>query len=379
MRTMKMLLVSAVGLCALVACGPRPGPSAALLNMPDPNKDLHIHLTGGDDPSHLMGRFIPADLPSEEISATKAKQTQCTEFVKTKTIKSNVTRDELFEDSGELSLGLADAKGATFGAAVSSQSRVRVKYTITKVMEAVVEDPKAFNACCRKNPSQCEDVYIGRFVYGSGEIYRHVGNLAEFDGGADQAVKLGLEVKWGNAWEQATTFSDIYFGFELIPRAGDGETTTANAICDQSWWTALPQDYNGIYFMGMSPQAALETHALDLARDNVKTQAVEYLFGDYMMSKEGYDATITEGLTDSQVVMSAASEGLSRGIEWRCNAPAEIVDTPSGRMYVSKVLGYLPIDDRDKVAEEMIRSAIGALAPDAPERSQLEKLLGAFE
>lgn len=339
---------------------------------PDPNRNLKIDLAG-EDPSNLIGRFIPKGVSDDELTSTRAMQTRCSQYIKPRISKSNVQHDEVFEENASIGVKasapqVGDAAGINVN--VGSGEVIRIQYTIEKVMDAEISDPAAFDQCCQNAPDQCTDRYIGRFVYGTGQVFESVGNVLELDGGAQQAVNLGLDVKWGQAWQRGTKFNNIYFGFEVTERGG----TTANAICATGWSKSVPTSLDGQYFVGAGAKAVNESDARSNARKDASIQVIQYLMGEYLKEETSTTSNLIEGIKKDARVLTAVSEGLAKEVQMRCYSDFAMHDDPEGERGDIKVLAFLPQKARQAATEQLIDSATEGLPADDPRRQQFEAL-----
>ena len=356
-------LAVCVLLAVMAGCGPKPTDYNQITRMPDPNRSLIIHLTGGDDPSNIIGRFIPDDAADGDINASMAMQTRCSEFIKPRVSNSSVERDEVFEENASFGAKVSTPT-ANAAAGGSGGTKARVQYDIRKIMEAEITDAAAFDQCCTQAPDQCTKRYIGRFVYGTGQIYQQAGSAADFSGGVQGIEQAGLDAKWGFAWEKATKFKDIYFGFELTTRAAAG-----NDVCATDWTRKVPTSLDGLYFVGTSNEAAQEADAKRLSETNANEAVVKYLFGEYLSSATKIDSNISDGLKDSGVVVTAASKGTAKSVRVMCYSQLKV--GPSGEATMS-ALAYLPNKAAKAATVEAIDSALETIPSNHPQRKSLE-------
>jgi hypothetical protein len=360
MRLIFALLIAAL---TVAACGPKSTDYNQITRLPDPNRSLFIHLTGGDDPSNLIGRFIPDDLPNDQINAAVAMQTRCSQYIKPRISNSSVERDEVFEESSGLkAAGSSPTVKANIGA--SGSEVARVQYDIRRIMEADITDAAAFSQCCAAAPDQCTKRYIGRFVFGSGQIYQQAGSAAQFGGGIAEIKQLDLDAKWGFAWEKATRFKDIYFGFELTQLAGSGAD-----VCATDWTRKVPTSLDGLYFVGTSNEAAQAADAKRLAETNANEAVVKYLFGEYLSSATQINSDISEGLKDSAIVINAASKGTAKRVRVMCYSNPQV--GPAGEAVMS-ALAYLPNAEAKAATADALDAALSTVPQGDPQRKSLE-------
>jgi hypothetical protein len=356
-----LLLLAVASL--LSACGPKATDYNQITRLPDPNRSLIIHLTGGDDPSNLIGRFIPDDMPVDQVNASVAMQTRCSQYIKPRISNSSVERDEVFEESsGIKAAGSTPTVKANAGA--SGSEVARVQYDIRRIMDAEIADQAAFSQCCAQAPDQCTKRYIGRFVFGSGQIFQQAGAAAEFGGGIAEIKQLDLDAKWGFAWEKATKFKDIYFGFELTQVANSGAD-----VCATDWTRKVPTSLDGLYFVGTSNEAAQAADAKRLSETNANESVVKYLFGEYLSSATQINSDISDGLRDSSIVVNAASKGSAKRVRVMCYSDVKV--GPAGEATMS-ALAYLPNAEAKAATADAIDAALSTLPPADPQRKTLE-------
>ena len=305
------------------------------------------------DPSAYIGRFIKTGTPPGAIDEASTYQSACSAFIKPKVVDGGgVFYDEFFNASLAAKLSAGISRIAEIGVSARDSSVMRVKYTLAKKMQSVIDDPAGFKSCCLQAPDQCTDRYIGEFLMGSGAAYvgasSKVGVTAKVEQGLaipglDIMVFPQLEISSSMAWFRGTAFPNpVYFAFKTYDMGFD--TTQENGCGD--WVSGPPRSTEGVFFVGVSPVADSEAAARDLAQKNARVQTVKYLgelisTGTVQVTNTvGAGSGVTSAIADASQVESFAS-GIARFVrdEAYCVTP---IDTAAGRTYSAKVLAILP-------------------------------------
>lgn len=135
-----------------------------------PPSDVFLRNAFDTDPSRYIGRFIKDGvIAPDESSASKKTCSQYVKFVKVG--GGEVKYDELFTVSSAASLKLGVPPIVSLGAGYEGASVVRVTYTLTNKIIGDIEDPEAFESCCKVAPDQCTQRYVGEFLEGTGSVW----------------------------------------------------------------------------------------------------------------------------------------------------------------------------------------------------------------
>ena len=150
--------------CALRGGVPN-GPSAA------PSSNVYLRNSFDTDPSIYLGRFIPRN--STDLDEGSAMPLACTQHVTHRFIEGGgVKITETMSVSTEVAARIGVPVVASAQGSGSRTGEVKVEYTLTGKMVAEVADPVAFNECCKAQPDQCTDRFVGEFLQGTGTVYR---------------------------------------------------------------------------------------------------------------------------------------------------------------------------------------------------------------
>lgn len=327
-----------------------------------PRSGVYLRASFDDDPSHFIGRFISNDVGSAEVDENRGVQSACTEFVTYKEVKASGTFDEYYNASTAVQGGFGitpptgaagnvvkaaggDVPSGSADGSYQSGTSVRVKYELEKKLVANIEDIQGFNKCCASNPGACSSRYIGEFWMGTGELYENTGQ--QIGGSAEVTAPQAsgnLEVADGWVWRRATNFDNVYFAFRVMDR----QTTDTCAWADQ-----VPVSDDGQYFVGVSPPAATEDIARQMAMRNARMQAVQYL-GEFISATSSSTSNLMKGYTDNENVLNTAAEGIANFVKDERYCPTEEIGTPDGPQYKSKVLAFFPEEKRTEAAETTV-------------------------
>ena len=321
--------------------------------------NLHLRNAFDTDPSLYLGRFVPTDAAS--IDESSAMQLTCSQHITYKAIGGGgVVYDELFNASSEAALHIGVPLTANLNASGGRTAVVRVRYELTDKMVAVLDDPAAFEACCKAAPDQCTTEYIGEFLAGKGSVYYEVSQGAGGDASGMTPQGTGdIEIKSGVAWKRSVEFPNpVYFAFKTTKNqwAPDG----AAAGCGD-WTQGPPKSSQGKYFVGISPPTATEADARDAALLSGRQQVVRYVAET--VDTGTVQVQSTTGATDAlsttiqrDTVLQSASSGVAKLVKdesW-CVEPEA---TPGGQIYVAKVLLFLPKEDEAAAATKVVEAA----------------------
>ena len=318
-----------------------------------PASDVFLRNAYDADPTAYVGRFVKNGTLPNAIDEASTYQSACSQYIKPKVVDgAGVFYDEFFNASAAAKLSAGISHVANIGIDARSSSVMRVKYTLAKKMQSVIDDPAAFKSCCLQAADQCTEKYVGEFLMGSGAVYMgassKAGATAKAENGLvipglDITVFPELEVSSEMAWFRGTAFPNaVYFAFKTYDV---GFNTKQEGGCGD-WVNPPPRSTEGVYFVGISPVADSEASARDLAQKNARVQTVKYL-GEQISSgtvqvsgTTGTGAGVVSAMNDASQMQSFAS-GIARFVrdEAYCVTP---MDTAAGRTYSAKVLSILP-------------------------------------
>ncbi len=343
-------------------------PSDTPVRLTPPAQSVFLRASFDADPSPYLGRFLPDGLAGEATDENQAAATRCSRYVKTEVVPASGSFDETLNSALGVSASLGfeqlpSGPGGAVEAAYGKGSALRVRYTLTAKMRAIVTDPDAFDQCCRAAPDQCSNRFLGEMLRGTGEVFQYAGNEAGAKAGGRNplaGVEGGLEFKQGAAWKRVTRFEDVYFAFRT--QAARLAAPAADAGGDCGWANAVPRSLDGEYFVGVSTPAASEAQARDLAARNAQVQAVRYL-GEQVSASTKTKSHALQGYLEDEALVQTAAAGVTRRVRAEKWCPAERIDTPEGAHFTSKVLVFFPnaeIDAATRDAAAAIRAKLQA-------------------
>lgn len=363
MRTAMLLLLPMV---LASACTPKTKAPEGVGPTVVAPQNLFLRNAFDADPTMYLGRFVPNS--DEPIDESSAMQLTCSQHIKYRKIPGGgVVYDEMFNASTEAAIRVGVPLVANASAGGSASQVVRVRYELTDKYVADIQDPAAFEACCKQAPDQCTERFIGEFIGGKGSVFYSSGQSAGVSGSGvtPQGGSGDVEFRHGMAWQRSIEFPNpVYFAFKTTRNQWSGEGVAGGC---GPWTDAPPRSSQGRYFVGISMPMPTQMEARDTALRNGREQVVRYI-------AEGVDSgslsvRVTEGLSnalstqveDARVVETAAS-GVARlvGDEAWCVEPTA---TPGGNVYVAKVLMFLP-RAQEEAAVAALATAAGVEAPE---------------
>ena len=259
-------------LALLAACG-----SARLANQSATvvsSASVYLRNTFDTDPSIYVGRFVPAGVTDLDESNTLALA--CSKHITTRFIEGGGVH---FSEDLTLSTAVAARIGIPVVADVSashSQSRsARADYVLTGKMVAEIADPEAFAACCKAQPDQCTDRFIGEFIQGTGSLLHSAArdtkvNASGTNPSSGVSGSGGLDSS--AQWQRVAEFANpVYFAFKINPTAyAQGAVDTC-----PSWATTVPTAEGGVYVVGRSDNLRSEQRARNDALGNANAMAMQ--------------------------------------------------------------------------------------------------------
>src|SRR5690606_12879867 len=150
------------------------------------------------------------------------------------------------------------------GSAGYEHSRTaQARYKLTGKLVAEIADPDAFAACCKAQPDQCTDRFIGEFIQGTGSLYHDAARDINLEGqGTNPSTGLSGEggVSRSAQWQRAAEFPNpVYFAFKVNPTP---YTQGAVNTCP-SWVDNPPAGEGGFYVVGSASNLRNESSARD--------------------------------------------------------------------------------------------------------------------
>ncbi|MBT3217859.1 MAG: hypothetical protein HN348_02100 [Proteobacteria bacterium] len=326
----------------------------------NPKPNMYLRSSFDTDPSSYIGRFVPTGMTN--LDETSAMQLTCGQYIKYKRIGGGgVQYDEVYQASTSAAASFGIPLVASITGGHESGTNVRVKYVLTAKMVANIEEPAAFEACCKQAADQCTDLFIGEFMEGTGELYYATAQGTSGKGGANLPQgDLAVEFKNGVAWAKSIAFPNpVYFAFKTTKNQYTGQGPTG---CGD-WVNAPPRSTQGQYFVGLSDPMQSERVARDAAIKNARVQTVQW--AGQAISEGSIEARVNEGVV--QDITSALREDTiietaSKGVATHVKDEAWCVTTqasPSGSLYVAKVLAFIPKEATQDIADAVMLAVKG--------------------
>ena len=231
-----------------------------------PSHNVYLRTGFDTDPSPYLGRFLPEGLA--ELDESSGMQLACSEHISWRYVKAGgVQTTEVLHTSLDTRAGLGMAGVGAVSAGVEHTRAVRVSYTLTGKMVSTIDDPAAFDACCKAQPDQCTTRMLGEFLQGTGSVDVEVARGSGVDAEALSLVRpvsAGVHVADGVAWRRAVVFSEpVYFAFKATPTPYEQR---AVRTCD-GFAEPLPVSDDGLYLRATSGPAWTESGARAHARE----------------------------------------------------------------------------------------------------------------
>jgi hypothetical protein len=298
----------------LAGCAAKTPPQAASVAS---SSSVYLRNSFDTDPSSYLGRFVPAG--ATDIDESSAMSLACSSHISYKFIEGgDVTYTEALSVGTDVGVRLGIPAIASANGSYAAARTAQAQYVLTGKMVAHIADPAAFAACCKSQPDQCSDRYIGEFIQGTGALYHT--NTSAVKGSASAKVveaanlDASVDLATSSDWKRAAEFTKpVYFAFKVTrtPYA-QGAVNTCPA-----WATNPPVVQGGTYVVGNADDAKSEQGARDAALKNANVQA---------MRAAGVNATSLAGGT------------LALRAESWCVTP---VTNDRGTRYGAKVLAFL--------------------------------------
>lgn len=270
-RTARLALVACSALAA--GCGHRAGiadQGATVVS----SSTVYLRNTFDTDPSIYVGRFIPAGVT--EVDESNTMVLACSKHITHRFIDGggvDFTEDLAVSTQVALKIGIPKVGGVAGG--YDAAHLARAKYKLTGKIVAEIADPEAFAACCKSQPDQCTDRFVGEFIQGAGSLHhRQARNTnvqaqgTHLQTGIDGEGGVGRSAEWARVAE----FPDpVYFAFKVNPTPYKQGAVNS---CP-SWVDNPPPSTAGVYVVGRSNDARSEQAARDNALENATAMAMQ--------------------------------------------------------------------------------------------------------
>ncbi len=238
------------------------------------SSSLWLRNTYDTDPSVYVGRFVPAGVT--ELDESNTMVLACSKHITTRFIEGgNVEYSEEMQVSTQVALKLGMPVVASGSAAYEHRRTARASYTLTGKLVAEIVDPEAFAACCKAQPDQCTDRFVGEFIQGSGSLEHQAERSIDLDGkGTNPQTGISGEggVSREAQWQRAAEFPEpVYFAFKINP------TPYSQGVVDTcpSWAEQPPPAEGGMFLVGSAENAKTESNARAAALQNAGSIAAQ--------------------------------------------------------------------------------------------------------
>jgi hypothetical protein len=231
------------------------------------SSSLWLRNTYDTDPSIYVGRFIPAGVTDLDESNTMVLA--CSKYITARFIDGGgVEYSEEMQVSTEVALRIGLPVVASGSAGYEHSRTARAQYKLTGKMVAEITDPEGFAACCKAQPDQCTDRFIGEFIQGTGSLHHDAERSVDLEGkGTNPTNGLSGEggVSRSAEWQRQAEFPNpVYFAFKVNPTPyTQGLVNTC-----PSWVEQPPTAENGVYVVGIADEARSESNARSSALQN---------------------------------------------------------------------------------------------------------------
>ncbi|MFV8749932.1 DUF4476 domain-containing protein [Nannocystaceae bacterium ST9] len=228
------------------------------------SSSLWLRNTYDTDPSVYVGRFVPAGVT--ELDESNTMVLACSKYISSRFIDGGgVEYSEEMQVSTEIALKIGLPVVASGSAGYQGSRTARARYKLTGKLVAEITDPEGFAACCKAQPDQCTDRFIGEFIQGTGSLHHDAERSIDLEGQGTNPTN-GLSGEGGVSrtaeWQRAAEFPDpVYFAFKINP------TPYTQGLVDTcpSWVDDPPAAEGGVYVVGSADEAKNESKARSAA------------------------------------------------------------------------------------------------------------------
>jgi hypothetical protein len=259
-RNLPLACVALLGLALLSGCARNAitNQTASLVS----SSSIWLRNTYDTDPSIYVGRFVPPGVTDLDESNTMVLA--CSKHITARFIDGGgVDYSEDMYVNTQLALRLGMPVVASGSAGCEASRTAQARYKLTGKMVAEIADPEAFAACCKAQPDQCTDRFIGEFIQGTGSLHHGAERNFDLEGqGTNPSTGLSGEggVSRSAEWNRAAEFPNpVYFAFKVNPTP---YTQGAVDTCP-SWVDNPPVGEGGVYVVGSIDNQRNESSARD--------------------------------------------------------------------------------------------------------------------
>jgi hypothetical protein len=263
-------LAAALGLALIAGCG-RHG----ITNQPASlvsSSSIWLRNTYDTDPSIYVGRFLPPGVTEPDESNTMVLA--CSKHITARFIDGGgVDYSEDMHVNTQVALRLGLPVVASGSAGYEASRTAQARYKLTGKLVAEILDPDAFAACCKQQPDQCTDRFIGEFIQGAGSLHHSAGRNLDLAGQGTNP-QTGISGEGGLSrsaeWQRAAEFPEpVYFAFKVSPTP---YTQGAVSTCP-SWVDSPPATADGFFVVGSADNHRSEGGARNAAMNHASNMA----------------------------------------------------------------------------------------------------------
>ncbi|HEY8374851.1 MAG TPA: hypothetical protein VIK91_00125, partial [Nannocystis sp.] len=236
------------------------------------SRTIYLRNTFDTDPSTYIGRFIPPG--ATDLDESNTLILACSTHIKPRFIEGgNVAFAETVNVSTQVAARIGIPVIADASASHDASRTARAEYILTGKIVAEIPDPAAFAACCREQPDQCTDRYIGEFIQGTGALLHQASNATKVEASGTNpqtGISGGGGLDRTAEWQRVAEFPEpVYFAFKVSPTA-----FTQGYNCP-AWVNQIPRAEGGVYVVGRSDDVRNEQRARNLALANANAMALQ--------------------------------------------------------------------------------------------------------
>lgn len=236
-----------------------------------PSSSIWLRNSFDTDPTTYVGRFVREEVT--ELDESNTMELACSKYITTHFIKGgNTLLTEEFQVSNHVAAKIGVPMVASGSAGYQHQRRVRVNYKLTGKLVAEISDPDAFVACCKKQPDQCTDRFVGEFIQGTGSFSHHtVRDMSAEGQGTNPANGISGEAEGRRSVELDHTVEfpePVYFAFKVHPTFMQGTVKTC-----PDWVNRPPRSDVGIYVVGAADKMRNYEEARNAALSSAEQMA----------------------------------------------------------------------------------------------------------
>ena len=309
---------------------------------PMPQGNFYLRDFPDSDPVDYLGGFIFEDtqFPDESL----AFKTECSEYIDVHFVDGgNWEASSVMNASATLATGLSIPGMKSDGGNVGYEGGygVRVSYTVTRKMKAVISNPQEFTACCQRAPNNCSEQYISEFIQGSGSLWRahsHFTGMRGFNK-LKKSLPVDVEVAGEYNWVSSRHFTTpVYFAYKVSPVPLPPNADRCKEMID-----APPKSDDGIYFAGVSTKQDNEVLARTDAEYNAKKNISRYIATEMKVTQS----------TSEEEFYTASSEIISKKAKLERFCPIEATDLGGYNKYVARVLYFVSNEDLAELSSQV--------------------------